>query len=64
MGRKRVNLINDPNYKKVKQELSSQLDQWMQNTNDPLLQGYVPKPAGARANIKSGLHPNEEEWEE
>ncbi len=30
---------------------------------DPLLAGYVPKPAGARVNFKWALHPNEWEFE-
>ncbi|QSO47490.1 sulfatase family protein [Alicyclobacillus mengziensis] len=53
----RINLINDKNYKDVYQELSSKLHQWMLDTNDPLLEGPVEKPAGARVNTKSALGP-------
>ena len=59
----RNNLANDSAYATVKQELATRLHQYMHETHDPLLQGYVPKPQGARVNRKTGLHPYEEDYE-
>ncbi|WP_041052417.1 sulfatase family protein, partial [Gordoniibacillus kamchatkensis] len=38
----RVNLADDDNYRDVKKQMESELDHWMQATNDPLLSGPVP----------------------
>lgn len=35
------------------------LEQWMRETNDPLLKGDVPPPPGARVNDPDGLSPRE-----
>ncbi|MCL2708394.1 MAG: hypothetical protein FWF03_04670, partial [Defluviitaleaceae bacterium] len=45
----RINLANDPRYKKTKEDLLSRLDAWMAATNDPLNdhRHRVPKPDGA-----------------
>lgn len=37
-----TNLINDPQYAKVAEQLRMKVDNWMKETNDPLLQGAVP----------------------
>ncbi|MEY8748425.1 sulfatase [Bacillales bacterium AN1005] len=37
-----TNLINDPQYAKVAEQLRLKVDNWMKETNDPLLQGAVP----------------------
>jgi|GEM_PF-1155622 N-sulfoglucosamine sulfohydrolase len=47
----------------VRTELAERLERWMRATADPLLAGPVPKPAGARVNLKWALHPNEQEFE-
>lgn len=42
------NLINHPELQPVVADLRSRLQQWMQDTNDPLLAGPVPAPPNAR----------------
>ena len=44
------NLVNDAQYATVLTNLRAQLHDWMHRTNDPLLVGAVPLPAGAQAN--------------
>ena len=60
----RVNLIHDPRYASVYSELSGRLERWMKRTNDPLLTGWVPRPAGARVNRLECVDPNESLYEE
>ncbi|HRR06392.1 MAG TPA: sulfatase [Victivallales bacterium] len=66
-------LINDPEEKRnlaligekqnIMNELNLKLENWMKRTNDPILTGYVPKPKGAIANRKDGIHPEDEDYE-
>ncbi|HLI05602.1 MAG TPA: sulfatase [Ktedonobacteraceae bacterium] len=44
------NLANDPAYASVLEEMRQRLEAWMIETDDPLLQGPVPAPAGAMLN--------------
>ncbi len=37
-----TNLINEPQYANVAEQLRMKVDNWMKETNDPLLQGAVP----------------------
>ena len=46
------NLIGEPEYAPIADELRGRLERWMQDTNDPLLDGPVPAPAGARLNAQ------------
>src|SRR3954464_3855406 len=46
------NVAGEPRYEAVRQELSDKLDAWMRDTDDPLLDGPVPAPAGARINTR------------
>jgi N-sulfoglucosamine sulfohydrolase len=46
------NVAGEPRYETVRQELSDKLDAWMRETGDPLLDGPVPAPAGARVNTR------------
>lgn len=39
-----VNLIDEPNYRKIKKELSDKLLKWMKDTDDPLLKGPISLP--------------------
>lgn len=59
----RVNLVEDPHYGEIRQDLSDRLKGWMEATDDPLLHGYISKPSGTVANRKNGIHPFEMEWE-
>ena len=43
----------------VLEEMRGRLDRWMRATDDPLLQGKVPAPPGARVNDPDGLSPRE-----
>lgn len=38
----RVNLAQNDSYQEVKAQMAGELDQWMRDTNDPLLNGEVP----------------------
>jgi arylsulfatase A-like enzyme len=44
------NSIDDPAYADVLTDLRARLERWMVETDDPLLSGPVPAPAGARIN--------------
>lgn len=53
------NLATDPAMADVLADMRRRLDRWMHDTNDPLLQGPVPAPKGARANDPDGISPRE-----
>lgn len=59
----RVNLVGDPEYRGVYDDLTGRLDRWQAETNDPVLAGYVPKPKGAIANTRTCFSPEEDAWE-
>jgi len=44
----RHNLIWDDRYRETKSEMGKRLEDWMKETADPLLQGPVPVPEGAK----------------
>jgi arylsulfatase A-like enzyme len=46
------NSIEDPDYAEVAADLRGRLNEWMVQTNDPLLDGPVPPPPGARINAQ------------
>jgi N-sulfoglucosamine sulfohydrolase len=46
------NVAQEAAYADVRAELSDRLDRWMQETDDPLLDGSVAAPAGARINTR------------
>jgi N-sulfoglucosamine sulfohydrolase len=46
------NLIDDPDYAGIAADLRTRLEHWMQRTRDPLLDGPVPAPLGARLNTQ------------
>jgi N-sulfoglucosamine sulfohydrolase len=54
------NLIHDPAYADVLTDLRGRLDEWMRDTEDPLLAGHVDPPAGVEINLpdqRSALEP-------
>lgn len=53
------NLAEDAHFRDAKAEMSGKLNAWMQETKDPLLNGPVPAPHGAKVNDPKGLSPKE-----
>ena len=53
------NLAAEADHAEVLADLRSRLDAWMQETDDPLLNGPVPAPEGAQVNDADGLSPRE-----
>lgn len=58
------NLIDDPRYESVRQDLRERLADWMERTDDPLRDGPVSKPDGAVADRQDALHPDAGDFEE
>lgn len=61
----RQNLVEDAKYAAVYNDLSSRLEQWMKDTNDPIMKygSRVPKPERARVNKLTCLNPRIEDFE-
>ena len=59
----RDNLVDDPGYAGVVDDLRERLDEWMRETADPLLDGPVSKPPGGEANPQDGRDPGDPERE-
>lgn len=55
----RNNLAADPAYAEVLADLSVHLDNWMQETDDPLLKGPVKPPKGAKLNPVTQASPKD-----
>lgn len=53
------NLAYDEAFSDVLDALSGRLDAWMEETDDPLLQGPVPMPLGGVVNDPAGVSPRE-----
>lgn len=53
------NLAAEPAMASVLAEMRTRLEQWMRDTDDPLLRGPVPAPSGARVNDPDGISPRE-----
>lgn len=60
----RNNLVDDPDYKGVYEDLSERLDEWMRETSDPLVEGPISKPDGARIHVRDCISSNEDRYEE
>ena len=50
---------HDPELAHVMEDMRHRLDRWMRETGDPLLDGPIPAPEGARINDPDGLSPSE-----
>ncbi len=59
-----VNLVDNNRYQEVYQGLKEKLNNWMEETDDPLLEGKVEKPAGAKINKLSCLSAEIDDFEE
>jgi arylsulfatase A-like enzyme len=49
------NLIDDPAYASVATDLRTRLEEWMRETDDPLLAGHVDPPSGVEINLPDQL---------
>jgi N-sulfoglucosamine sulfohydrolase len=56
------NLVGNPAFDGVLDEMRGRLDRWMRDTDDPLLHGPVPAPPGAELNDPDGLSSWETTW--
>ena len=54
------NLVADTAVENVLADMRQRLQSWMQRTDDPLLNGPVASPSGAKINLSDGLSPREE----
>ncbi|MGK2933282.1 MAG: sulfatase family protein [Solirubrobacterales bacterium] len=54
-----LNLATAPEHAGKLDELRNRLDEWMKNTDDPLLDGPVPAPPGAAINDPDQVSPDE-----
>jgi arylsulfatase A-like enzyme len=55
----RNNLATAPDHAATLDAMKKRLDIWMRATNDPLLRGAVPAPAGARLNSPNEISPSD-----
>jgi len=53
------NVIDEPEYAEVAEDLKARLEAWMVQTGDPLLDGPVPAPAGALINTQDQISAND-----
>lgn len=58
------NLVDEPEYADVSEDLRQRLETWMEETDDPLLDGPVSKPDGARITVRDAKHPRNSPSEE
>ena len=52
------NLVGHADYAAIQADLEQRLDTWMQETEDPLLQGEIPRPTGSMVNTPEALDPS------
>ncbi len=55
----RHNLIEDERCREVAGEMRARLERWMRQTDDPLLDGPVPLPEGARVSPPELVSPRD-----
>ena len=53
------NLVDDPGYGQVLTDMQQRMLRWQEATNDPVLDGPIPAPPGARVNDINGVSPSE-----
>jgi hypothetical protein len=54
-----ANIAKEPAMQPILDEMRNRLARWMQETDDPLFNGPVPAPSGAKVNDSLGLSPRE-----
>jgi arylsulfatase A-like enzyme len=59
----RHNLAGRSDYAVIQEQLHNRLATFLKETNDPILKGPVAKPKGAIVNQKTGIHPEDENYE-
>src|SRR6056297_1161720 len=57
------NLIDDRKYQKTYEKLKNKLNKWMQDTDDPLLEGKVKRPKNTVVNKLSSLSAEDDDFE-
>lgn len=53
------NLAGDPAHRAALEDMRGRLERWMKKTSDPLLEGHVPAPPGARVAPRGAVSPRE-----
>ena len=53
------NVADRPELENICRDLSVRLEEWMRETNDPLLSGPIPAPSGSRVNETEGKSPRD-----
>ena len=59
----RINLVSSPSHQEILMDLNTRLDRWMTETDDPLLNGHVQAPIGARINAQTCISADEAVYE-
>lgn len=59
----RNNLAGRSDYSVIQEQLQNRLTAFLKETDDPILRGPVAKPKGAIVNQKTGIHPEDENYE-
>ena len=59
----RNNLYTDPRYAAIREDLTRRLERWMLETGDPLIEGALIAPPGARVNKRSSRSPRDRDFE-
>jgi arylsulfatase A-like enzyme len=59
----RINRSEEAGYREIYADLSRRLEQWMSDTDDPLFEGKVSPPKGARVNRPECISPGEKNYE-
>jgi len=54
-----ANVAGEAEYAEVRHDLAGRLDRWMRETADPLLDGPVAPPPGAKINLPDQISPLE-----
>ena len=56
------NLLYHEKYRNILGDLSDRMENWMRATGDPLLDGKIKIPAGAKVNRRDSIHPQDNDF--